>query len=84
MCRQGWDIKRPTSCDDRPLVSKDGPMQATWARMSIGKPDNVQTFMPFAKGPLKKVSKLRALDFQPRAPNPELCPQMNSDGLALP
>ena len=41
---KGWDIARPTSCNKKPLNSKDAPMQATWVRMQIGVPDNVQVF----------------------------------------
>ena len=52
---QGWDIKRPTSCNKKPLLSKDSPMQATWIRMQLGKPDNIQVFRPFQYGPLSKV-----------------------------
>ena len=52
---QGWDISRPTGCNNKPLISKDSPMQATWIRMQLGKPDNVQVFRPFQYGPLSKV-----------------------------
>ena len=30
-------------------------MQATWIRMQLGKPDNIQVFRPFQYGPLSKV-----------------------------
>ena len=56
---QGWDIPRATNCNKRPLLSKDSPLQSTWIRMMLGRPDNKQVFQPFKYGPLSKVKFFR-------------------------